>query len=54
MSYHPEEITEMYLGLAMEPEDKADIVAKAMSVNPDIAIFQVGRDAKDVIVFNKA
>jgi hypothetical protein len=53
MSYHPEEITEMYLGLAMEPKDKEDIVAKAKAVNPDIAIFHAKRDAKGVIVFNR-
>ncbi len=53
MSYHPEEVTEVYLVSQSCRKTKADIVAKAMSVNPDIAIFQVGRDAKDVIVFNK-
>jgi hypothetical protein len=54
MSYHPEEVTEMYLGLAMVPKDKEEIVAKAKAVNPDIAIFQAKRAAKDVIVFDRA
>jgi hypothetical protein len=54
MSYHPEEITEIYLGLAMDKADKDDIAAKARRVNPGIAIFQAKRDPKGVIVFDKA
>jgi hypothetical protein len=46
LGYHPEEITELYLGAGMKDEDKADIIAKAKAVNPDIAIFQCKRDAK--------
>jgi hypothetical protein len=46
LGYHPEEITELYLGAAMKDEDKADIIAKAKAVNPDIAIFQCKRNAK--------
>jgi hypothetical protein len=53
MSYHPEEITELYLGLAMDKADKDDIAAKAKRVNPGIAIFQAKRDPKGVIVSNK-
>jgi hypothetical protein len=53
MSYHPEEITEIYLGLAMEPKNKEDIVAEAKAVNPNIAIFHAKRDAKGAIVFNR-
>jgi DUF2971 family protein len=41
LKYHPEEITELYLGLAMTNEDKDDIVAKAKALNPEIAIFQM-------------
>jgi hypothetical protein len=43
LKYHPEEITELYLGLAMENADKADIVAKAKGLNPDIVVFQMKR-----------
>lgn len=45
LGYHPEEITELYLGAAMKDEDKADIIGKAKAVNPNIAIFQCKRDA---------
>jgi hypothetical protein len=53
MSFHPEEITEMYLGLAIDKADKGDLAAKAKKVNPGIAIFQVKRDPKGVIVFDR-
>jgi hypothetical protein len=39
--YHPEEITELYLGFAMDKSDKVDIVDKARTVNPSIKIFQL-------------
>jgi hypothetical protein len=51
LPYHPEEITELYLGLAMAKEDKQDIIAKAKAVNPNIAIFQVSRDANRKLAF---
>jgi hypothetical protein len=51
--YHPEEITEIYLGLAMEAADRDEIVARAMAVNPDIAIFKTNRDAKGAIAFDR-
>jgi DNA-dependent RNA polymerase auxiliary subunit epsilon len=51
LPYHPEEITELYLGLAMAKADKDDIVAKAKAVNPKIAIFQGDRDANSKLVF---
>ena len=50
--YHPEEITEIYLGLAMDQGAKGDIVAKAKAVNPHIAVFQASRDAAGKIAFN--
>jgi hypothetical protein len=53
LSYHPEEITELYLGSAMTKDDKDDIVAKAKAVNPNIAIFQAGRDAKNKLSFKR-
>lgn len=52
LKYHPEEITELYLGLAMTKEDKDDIVAKAKALNPEIAIFQAARDANTSLIFN--
>jgi hypothetical protein len=39
--YHPEEITELYLGVAMEKADADRIVGMALAVNPNIAIFRV-------------
>lgn len=45
LKFHPEEITELYLGLAMEAADKADISAKAKALNPAIAVFQMKRGA---------
>jgi hypothetical protein len=53
LPYHAEEITELYLGLAMEKADKDDIVAKAKAVNPDIAIFRVKRDPTSAIAFDR-
>jgi hypothetical protein len=53
LKYHPEEITELYLGLAMTKEDKEEIVAKARELNPEIAIFQAGRDANAKLTFNR-
>jgi hypothetical protein len=51
LSYHPEEITEMYLGLAMDPKDRNDIVAKARAVNPGVAIFRAMRSARGPLAF---
>jgi hypothetical protein len=53
LPYYPEEITEMYLGLAMDKTDKADITGKAKAVNPDIAIFQAKRGADNAIAFDR-
>jgi len=53
LKYHPEEITELYLGLAMTMEDKEDMVSKAKALNPEISIFQVGRDADTKLTFNR-
>lgn len=51
LPYHPEEITELYLGLAMTPDNKADIIGKAKAVNPNIVIFQTSRDATRALKF---
>jgi Protein of unknown function (DUF2971) len=53
LPYHPEEIAEMYLGLAMDPKDRHEIVAKALTVNPRIAIFQAKRDEQGAIAFDR-
>ena len=53
LKYHPEEITELYLGLAMTMEDKEDMVSKAKALNPEISIFQMGRDADTKLTFNR-
>lgn len=41
--YHPEEITELYLGLAMAKEKRELIVRMAKAVNPNIVIFQTSQ-----------
>jgi len=53
LAYQPEEITELYLGLAMEQRDKKEIVAMARAVNPQIAIFQVKRNADGQLGFDQ-
>jgi hypothetical protein len=51
LPYHPEEITELYLGLAMTTEARQEIIGKAKAVNPNIAIFQTSRDANQMLIF---
>jgi hypothetical protein len=48
LPYHPEEITELYLGAAMMDADRDDILGKAKAVNAGMAVFQavVGSDGK--------
>ena len=53
LKFHPEEITELYLGLAMTKEDREEIVTKAKALNPEIAIFQADRDANTKLTFNR-
>ncbi|MCJ9700334.1 DUF2971 domain-containing protein [Bradyrhizobium sp. SHOUNA76] len=50
--FHPEEITELYLGAAMKDTDKQEIVATAKALNPEIAVFQAKQDAKGRISFD--
>jgi hypothetical protein len=54
LPYHPEEITELYLGLAMTNSDRADIVAKAKAINSNITIFRTDRDAQRKLTFRRA
>ncbi len=51
--YYPEEITELYLGLAITREDKKDIIKKGASLNPKILIFQVERNSDALLTFNQ-
>lgn len=53
LKYHPEEITELYLGCAMQQVDKEDIVSKAKVLNPEIAIIQVVRGAETKLTFQR-
>jgi hypothetical protein len=52
LPYHPEEITELYLGMAMTPEDNIKIVGKAKALNPDIVVYQARRAGKDSFAFD--
>jgi hypothetical protein len=51
--YHPEEITELYLGCAIQQVDKEEIVSKAKRLNPDIAIYQGVRGADRKLTFQR-
>jgi DUF2971 family protein len=51
--YHPDEITELYLGLEMEKSDIEDIVGKARYVNPAIAIYRANRNCDGRLVFDQ-
>jgi hypothetical protein len=50
--FHPEEITELYLGAAMTDADKKEIVATAKALNPGIAVFQAKQDEEGRISFD--
>jgi hypothetical protein len=50
--YHPEEISELYLGAAIADADKEDLLATAKALNPDVVIFQAKRDAEGKISFD--
>jgi Protein of unknown function (DUF2971) len=54
LKFHPEEITELYLGLAIDEADKADIQAKAKALNPNIAVFQSKRDTHGKLAFGRS
>jgi hypothetical protein len=51
LKYHPEEITELYLGSAMDKADKEDILAKTRALNPNIGVFQAKRGEGGAITF---
>jgi hypothetical protein len=54
LKFHPEEITELYLGLAMDEADRADILAKAKALNFGIAVFQMKRGADGILAANRS
>jgi Protein of unknown function (DUF2971) len=51
--FHPEEITELYLGSAMERADMDEIVGMARAVNPEIAFFGTKRSADGKLKFDR-
>lgn len=53
LPYHPEEITELYLGLEMEKSDIEEIVAKARLISREIEIFRAKRDEGGRLVFDR-
>lgn len=53
LPFHPKEITELYLGYAMTPEDREEIASTAKALNPEIAIFQAGRDTLGKLTFHR-
>jgi hypothetical protein len=53
LNYHPEEITELYLGVAMTRANKDEIIVKAKAVNPKIAILQASRGPDQVLTFQQ-
>ena len=54
LPYHPEELTELYLGLAIDAKDKEDILAKARTLNPNINVFLAKRGSDGKLAFAKA
>lgn len=52
MPYHPEEITEIYLGSEMSPKDVDDTVGKALSVNASMKIYKAQHGGKGRITFD--
>ncbi|MDN5005548.1 DUF2971 domain-containing protein [Bradyrhizobium sp. GCM10027634] len=50
--FHPEEITELYLGAAMTDADKQEIIAAAKALNPQIAVFQSKQEKDGRISFD--
>jgi hypothetical protein len=53
LPYHPEEITEMYLGSALQLKDWGEIVRKARAVNQGVAIFQTKRCSTGAMTFDR-
>lgn len=52
--YHPGEIVEIYLGLDMSRDIKAEMINLAREVNPNIEIFETFRDRNEALSFRSA
>jgi hypothetical protein len=53
LPYHPEEITELYLGLAMEKANMDEIQNAARAINPAIAILKAKRSKDGKLDFDR-
>jgi len=53
LPYHPDEIVELYLGLAMENADVNRIMGMALAVNPNITIFRAKRTPDGRLGFDR-
>jgi hypothetical protein len=53
LRYDPEEITELYLGLAMEKVDSDEIQSMARAINPDIAVFKAKHTGEGKLGFDQ-
>jgi hypothetical protein len=51
LPYHPDDVTEVYLGASMTAADRADLIARAKAVNPKISVFQAKRGNSGDISF---
>jgi hypothetical protein len=51
--YHPEEITELYLGLEMEEANAGRVISMALAINPKIAIYKVKRTPDGILGFDR-
>jgi hypothetical protein len=54
LKYHPEEITELYLGLSTVSVDEDEIVGLALAVNPNIKVFRAKRNTNGNLGFDRA
>jgi len=53
LPYHGEEVTELHLGLAMEPVDRDEIIGMAKAVNPNIVVYRAIRDSDGKLNFER-
>jgi hypothetical protein len=52
LPFHPEEVTELYLGLEMDESDIEDIVDKAHKLNSKISIYRTTRGRDGALLFS--
>jgi hypothetical protein len=53
MPYHPEEIVELYLGLALETDGAQMFMNMALAINPKISIFRAKRRSNGTLGFDR-